>query len=120
MIFKSKIDRLSKRKQQLIAKRDNAERAMRERNSKREAKSQALINRGVEDWEETKRFTTKINRLLDKLSRDIESERKYVEEVAENETREYNLDKEERKAFEKIDKPFLETESEEKKCCVKK
>ena len=95
-LFTSKIDRLSKKRQALIAKRDNAERAMRERNSKREAKSQALLNRGTEDWEKTNRFVTKINRELDKLARDIDSEKIYVEEVANIETKEYLADKKER------------------------
>lgn len=113
-IFKSKIDKLSKRRQTLIAKRDNAERAMRERNAKREAKSQALLNRGQEDWEETNRYMTSINRELDKLAREIDSEKIYVQEVASSETREYLKDKAEKEAFKKIDKPFLESEPEAK------
>lgn len=113
-IFKSKIDKLSKRRQTLIAIRDNAERAMRERNAKREAKSQALLNRGQEDWEETNRFMTKIDRELDKLAREIDSEKIYVQEVASSETREYLKDKAEKEAFKKIDKAFLETETEVK------
>lgn len=113
-IFKSKIDKLSKKRQTLIAKRDNAERAMRERNAKREAKSQALLNRGQEDWEETNRYMTSINRELDKLAREIDSEKIYVQEVASSETREYLKDKAEKEAFKKIDKPFLESEPETK------
>ena len=83
-IFKSKIDKLSKRRQTLIAIRDNAERAMRERNAKREAKSQALLNRGQEDWEETNRFMTKIDRELDKLAREIDSEKIYRSDMDNN------------------------------------
>lgn len=114
-IFKSKIDKLSKKRQTLIAARDNAERAMRERNAKREAKSQALLNRGQEDWEETNRFMTKIDRELDKLAREIDSERIYVQEVASSETKEYLKDKAAKEAFKKIDKPFMESEKEEEK-----
>lgn len=119
-IFKSKIDKLSKKRQTLIAKRDNVERAMRERNSKREAKSQALLNRGTEDWEETNRYMTKINRELDKLARDINSEKIYVEEVASTETKEYLADKKEREEFKKFDKAFLDSKPEETPKTIKK
>lgn len=54
------------------------------------------MNRGTEDWEKTNRFVTKINRELDKLARDIDSEKIYVEEVANIETKEYLADKKER------------------------
>lgn len=119
-IFKSKIDKLSKKRQTLIAKRDNAERAMRERNAKREAKSQALLNRGTEDWEETNRYMTKINRELDKLARDINSEKIYVEEVASTETKEYLADKKEREEFKKFDKAFLDSKPEETPKIIRK
>lgn len=112
-LFTSKIDKLSKKRQRIIAKRDNAERAMRERNSKREAKSQALLNRGTEDWEETNRYMTKLNRELDKLAREITSEKIYVEEVASSETKDYLKDKAEKEAFKKIDKAFLDAESKQ-------
>lgn len=111
-IFKSKIDRLSKKRQNIIAKRDNAERAMRERNSRREAKAQALLNRGQEDWEETTRYTTQLNRELDKLAREINSEKIYVEEVASSETSAYLQDKKEKEDFKKKDKAFLDTTSD--------
>ena len=119
-LFKSKIDKLSKRRQTLIATRDNAERAMRERNAKREAKSQALLNRGQEDWEETNRFMTKIDRELDKLAREIDSERIYVQEVASSETKEYLKDKATKEAFKKNDKPFMDAETSEKPKTIKK
>ncbi|MBR2385691.1 hypothetical protein IKA92_07380 [bacterium] len=119
-LFQSKIDKLSKKRQAIIARRDNAERAMRERNAKREAKSQALLNRGQEDWEETNRFMTKLNRELDKLAREINSEQIYVQEVASSETKDYLKDKAEKEAFKKIDKPFLEAEKEEKPKVTKK
>lgn len=112
-LFTSKIDKLSKRRQAIIAKRDNAERAMRERNSKREAKAQALLNRGTEDWEETMRYTTKLNRELDKLAREIDSEKIYVEEVATSESAEYLKDKKEREELKKYDCAFPENKSEQ-------
>lgn len=113
-LFTSKIDKLSRKRQRIIAKRDNAERAMRERNSKREAKSQALLNRGTEDWEETMRYTTKLNRELDKLAREIDSERTYVEEVAQSETKEYLVDKAEVEKQKKTDCAFPATKKETK------
>lgn len=113
-LFTSKIDKLSRKRQRIIAKRDNAERAMRERNSKREAKSQALLNRGTEDWEETMRYTTKLNRELDKLAREIDSERTYVEEVAQSETKEYLADKAEVEKQKKTDCAFPATKKETK------
>lgn len=114
VLFKSKIDKLSKKRQTLLAKRDNAERAMRERNSKREAKSQALINRCVEDYEDTQRFMTKIDRQLDKLAREINSEKIYVEEVASSETKEYLNEKAQRAALKKVDGPFYDPKAETK------
>lgn len=111
-LFTSKIDKLSKRRQAIIAKRDNAERAMRERNSKREAKAQALLNRGTEDWEETMRYTTKLNRELDKLAREIDSEKIYVQEVATSESAEYLKDKREREELKKHDCAFPENKQE--------
>lgn len=114
-LFNSKIDKLSRKRQAIIAKRDNAERAMRERNSKREAKSQALLNRGQEDWEKTTRFMTKLNRELDKLAREINSEQIYVQEVAYSETKEYLKDKEETEALKKINRAFLDTDTHETK-----
>ena len=113
-LFTSKIDKLSRKRQRIIAKRDNAERAMRERNSRREAKSQALLNRGTEDWEETMRYTTKLNRELDKLAREIDSERTYVEEVAQSETKEYLADKAEVEKQKKTDCAFPATKKETK------
>jgi len=111
-IFGSKIDKLARRRQVLIAKRDNAERAMRERNSKRESKSQALINRGIEDWEKTNRYMTRVNSELDKLAREIDSEKIYVQEVAQRETKEYLKDKAAVEAFRKTDKAFPEGDTE--------
>lgn len=108
-LFTSKIDKLARKRQGLIAQRDNAERAMRERNSKRESKSQALINRGVEDWEKTNRLITRINSELDKLAREINSEKIYVQEVAQRETKDYLKDKSEIEAFKKTDKAFADS-----------
>jgi len=119
-IFGSKIDKLARRRQVLIAKRDNAERAMRERNSKRESKSQALINRGIEDWEKTNRYMTRVNSELDKLAREIDSEKIYVQEVAQRETKEYLKDKAAVEAFRKTDKAFPEGDTEVKPKTSKK
>ena len=58
---------------------------------------------------------TKIDRELDKLAREIDSERIYVQEVASSETKEYLKDKAAKEAFKKIDKPFMESEKEEEK-----
>ena len=120
ILFTSKIDRLSKKRQAIIAKRDNAERAMRERNSKRESKAQALLNRGTEDYEETMRFTTKLNRELDKLAREIESEKMYVQEVASSETSEYLKDKADKERLKKGNCAFPETKTETKTKPAKK
>lgn len=112
-LFGSKIDKLARQRQSLIAKRDKAERAMRERNSKRESKSQVLMNRGMADWEKTNRYTTKINSELDKLARQIDSEKIYVQEVAQRETKEYLIDKAAIETFKKTDRAFQD-------CCETK
>lgn len=91
-IFESKINKLAAKKQRIISKRDNAERAMRERNSRRENKIQVLTNKSVKDYEDTTRVMTQYDRKLDKIVREMESEKIYVEEVAQMEISEYLRD----------------------------
>ena len=52
MLFKSRIDRLAHKHQKLVALRENKLRAMRERNSRRENKSQEYLNAATKDYEE--------------------------------------------------------------------
>lgn len=92
LLFESKINKLAAKKQKLISKRDNTERAMRERNSKRENKIQVLTNKSVKDYEDTIRVMTQYDRKLDKIVREMESEKIYVEEVTRMEVSEYLAD----------------------------
>jgi CTP-dependent riboflavin kinase len=66
---------------------------MKERNSKRGNKIQALENDAAMDYEETQKKIVELNRKIDKKIREIESEQIYVHEVAQNETAEYLKDK---------------------------
>ena len=66
---------------------------MRERNSKRETKISILENASQTDYENTQKKVVKLNRKLDKLVRDINSEQIYVNEVADAERNEYLKDK---------------------------
>lgn len=91
MLFKkeSKIDELARKKKELMLKREKLQRDMRERNSKRETKISILENASQTDYEETQKKVVKLNRELDKIIRDIDSEKIYVNEVAQAETKEY-------------------------------
>ena len=86
------IDAKVKRKRELVIKRDKLQRDMRERNSKRENKITILENASLNDYENTNKKVVKINRQLEKLLRDIESEQIYVNEVATAEKEEYLKD----------------------------
>jgi hypothetical protein len=88
-LFASKIDRLSKKHQKLTALRENKLRAMKERNSRRENKSQEYLNRATKDYEDTQRVVTNIDHKIDKVIRDMGSEKIYVESVTNQETKEY-------------------------------
>lgn len=91
MLFKkeSKIDILARKKKELMLKREKLQRDMRERNSKRETKISILENASQTDYEETQKKVIKITRELDKVIRDMDSEKIYVNEVAQAETKEY-------------------------------
>lgn len=89
MLFKSKIDRLAHKHQKLVALRENKLRAMRERNSRRENKSQEYLNRATKDYEDTQRKVINIDHKIDKVIRDMGSEKIYVENVTSQENKEY-------------------------------
>ena len=89
MLFKSRIEKLSRKHQKLTALRENKLRAMRERNSRRENKSQEYLNRATKDYEDTQRVVTNIDHKIDKVIRDMGSEKIYVENVTNQETKEY-------------------------------
>ena len=61
MLFKSRIEKLSRKHQKLTALRENKLRSMRERNSRRENKSQEYLNRATKDYEDTQRVVTNID-----------------------------------------------------------
>jgi hypothetical protein len=89
MLFKSKIDRLAHKHQRLVALRENKLRAMRERNSRRENKSQEYLNAATKDYEDTQRKVINIDHKIDKVIRDMGSEKIYVENVTSQENKEY-------------------------------
>ena len=91
MLFKkeSEIDRLARKKKELMLKREKLQRDMRERNSKRETKISILENASQTDYENTQKKVVKLTRELDKVIRDMDSEKIYVNEVAQAETKEY-------------------------------
>ena len=88
-LFSSRIERLSRKHQKLTALRENKLRAMRERNSRRENKSQEYLNRATKDYEDTQRVVTNIDHKIDRVIRDMGSEKIYVENVTNQETKEY-------------------------------
>lgn len=86
---KTKIDKLARRKKNLVLERDKLLRDMRNRNSKRETKIDILTNAGQTDFENTNKKVDELNLLIDKARRDIDSEQTYVNEVADREKQEY-------------------------------
>ena len=91
MLFKkeSEIDRLARKKKEIMLKREKLQRDMRERNSKRETKISILENASQTDYENTQKKVVKLTRELDKIIRGMDSEKIYVNEVAQAETKEY-------------------------------
>ena len=75
MLFKSRIEKLSRKHQKLTALREN--------------KSQEYLNRATKDYEDTQRVVTNIDHKIDKVIRDMGSEKIYVENVTNQETKEY-------------------------------
>lgn len=88
-MFMSKIDKLANKKKELMLEREQLQRAMHERNSKRETRMQELEHEAQNDYEETNKKVVELNRKIDKVLRDIESEQIYVTEVADAERQEY-------------------------------
>lgn len=100
-IFKttSKIDRLADQKKNLVIEREKLVRDMRARNSKRDAQLKVITNAGQTDYEETMKKVSELDRKLNKILRDIESEKIYVNEVADAEKADFDASaEEERKA----------------------
>lgn len=91
MIFKkeSNIDKLARKKKELMLKKEKIQRDMRERNSKRETKISILENASQTDYENVQKRVVQLTRELDKVIRDMESEKIYVNEVADAEKKEF-------------------------------
>lgn len=95
-MFKGKIDRLAKLKNNLDHKKEMLDRKMKERNSRRETRIKVIENKSMEDFENTNRSIVNIERRIDKIVREINSEQIYVSEVAQSETSKYLTDKKEK------------------------
>ena len=95
---KTKIDKLARKKKELVLLRDKLQRDMRNRNSKRETRITILENASQTDYENTQKRVVELNRKIDKAIRDIDSEQIYVNEVANDEKKTYLEAIEEEKA----------------------
>lgn len=89
LLRESKIDKLARKKKELVLKRDKLQRDMRERNSKRETQISILENAGQNDYERTQKKVVELNRKIEKAVRDMDSEQIYVNEVANAEKKEH-------------------------------
>lgn len=96
-IRKTRIDKLSKRKKELVLYKERLQRDMLARNSKREAKIHLLENAAQTDYDETNKLIIEIDRQLEKTVREIDSEQIYVDQVAESEKIAYITDQKEQK-----------------------
>lgn len=92
-LFGSRIDKLSKEKRKIAFKIEQVNYKKNERNAKRGNKIQILENKCFKDSQEAERKIVELNRQLDKLVRDINSEKIYVNEVAKGEQEVYEKDK---------------------------
>lgn len=84
-IFKSKIDKLASNKRSLLIKQQNIKDRMHERNSAIETKLKKLENKAQFLKEVADKQCIEIDRQLQKINRDIESEQIYVNSVADAE-----------------------------------
>lgn len=89
MFNQSKIDKLSSKKRKLAMKKEQLTNTMNERNSARETKIKVLENKCFQDREEVNKKIIEIDRQIDKLIREIDSEQIYVNEVANMEKDQY-------------------------------
>ena len=84
-IFKSKIDKLASNKRSLLIKQQNIKDRMHEKNSAIETKLKKLENKAQFLKEVADKQCIEIDRQLQKINRDIESEQIYVNSVADAE-----------------------------------
>lgn len=87
--FKSKIDKLARKKRMCALKKEQIQHEMFERNSARETKIKKLENKCFNDKVIADRKVIELDRQIDKIIRDISSEQIYVNAVAESEKDDY-------------------------------
>ena len=88
-LFKSRIDKLARKKRVCALKKEKIQNTMFERNSARETKIKKLENKCFNDKEIADRKAVELDRQIDKIIRDIDSEQIYVNAVAESEKASY-------------------------------
>lgn len=84
-LFRSKIDKLANQKRSLKIKKQNIKDRMHERNSAIETKLKKLENKAFFLKEVADKQCVEIDRKLQKINRDIESEQIYTNSVADAE-----------------------------------
>lgn len=84
-LFRSKIDKLANKKRSLKIKKQNIKDRMHERNSAIETKLKKLENKAFFLKEVADKQCVEIDRKLQKINRDIESEQIYTNSVADAE-----------------------------------
>lgn len=85
----NRIDELAVEKKKLMQKKEKITNKMKETNSKRETKMDILQNKCVEDRNAVLKKCQEIDRRIDKIMRDIDSEQIYTNEVANSEKDQY-------------------------------
>ena len=88
-LFRSKIDKLARRKRVCALKKEQILHKMFEKNSARETKIKKLENKCYNDKVVAERRALELDRQIDKIVREVTSEQIYVNEVAENEKDDY-------------------------------
>ena len=89
-LFKSKIDKLASEKRHLKIKKQSIQDKMHEKNSAIETKLAKLENKAQNNKEIADKQCIEIDRQLQKINRDIESEQIYVNSVADAEKEKEN------------------------------
>lgn len=88
-LFQRKLDRLVQEKQELEIKKQRIKDKTKNKNSVLETKIDKLTAKSWDNKQIETKLVKEIDRKLDKIARDINSEKIYANEVADEETKDY-------------------------------
>ena len=92
-IFKSKIDRLAEKRKKLTEKREKFGDKIQIKNARISAEITRLQLKSMENDDKKEKITKQINFKIDRVIKELEAEKEYVNAVSLDETDEYLKDK---------------------------